>query len=134
MDLWFDYIKYGWPILTGIAALVGLVTTIWLNSRYVSRADYAKHRQEAEDRHTEHQQEAARHAARIDMLEQHLREPPTRHDLSDGLTEIAERVAKVESTVGGIDKRVDREFGSIGKQLDTMNDYLRAVIEKALGK
>lgn len=134
MGIWFDYIRYVWPILTGIAAGVVLVATLWLNSRFVSRADYTRHRQVDEEANKARAAELARHNDRLNLLEAYQKEPPTRHDLGDGLSRVLERMSKLEATVESSVKRTDREFDSISRQLGTLNDYLQALIEKGLGK
>lgn len=134
MELWLDYIKYGWPVLTGIGAFLVIVASLWLNTRFVSRAEHAKLAREVEQRVEERRQQIAELNERLHLQEVYQKEPPTRHDLGDGLTRVLERMSKLEATVESSGKRIDREFDALGRQLGTLNDYLQAVIEKGLGR
>lgn len=134
MGIWADYIKYGWPILTGVAAFMVMVASLLLNSRFVTRAEHNSQRRAADEAHEERDRRIAEHAERIALLEDRQKEPPTRHDLAKGLGTVLERMSKLEAIVESQGKRVDREFDGLSKQLGTLNAYLQALIEKGLGK
>ncbi len=130
MGIWADYIKYGWPVITGLAAFLVIVATLWLNSRFVSRAEHADQRKTAEARDNALAASIADHAEKLKLLEAHLREPPTRHELDGRLSTVLQRLSGVEAEMRASSLRIDREFDSLGKQLGTLNDYLQAIIER----
>lgn len=125
MGIWADYIRYGWPVITGVAAFMVIVASLWLNSRFVSRAEHAAQRKATEER-------IADHAEKLKLLEAHLKEPPTRHELDERLSTVLQRLSGLEAETRASSLRIDREFDSLGKQLGTLNDYLQAIIERGL--
>lgn len=130
MTIWVDYIKYGWPIITGVAGFLVIVGAMWIKTNFVTRAEHRADRQAAEER----ERRIAEHDQRLSLLEAYQKQPPTRHDLGDGIAEVGERISKIEAIVEGIDKRVNRELDSIGEQLRTFNSYLHTLIDKGLGR
>lgn len=132
MGIWADYIRYGWPVLTGVAAFMVIVASLWLNSRFVSRAEHSAHRKADEERHRDRDATIADHAEKLKLLEAHLKEPPTRHELDERLSTVLQRLSGLEAETRASSLRIDREFDSLGKQLGTLNDYLQAVIERGL--
>ncbi|MBX9881236.1 MAG: hypothetical protein K2X73_04615 [Sphingomonas sp.] len=132
MGIWADYIKYGWPILTGVAAFMVMVASLLLNSRFVTRAEHKLHAEADRERDAKRDEAIEAHDREIKLLTQHLKEPPTRHELDERLSTVLQRLSSVEAEMRSNSLRIDREFDSLSKQLGTLNDYLQAIIEQGM--
>lgn len=123
MGPWFDYVRYGWPVATGVFSICLVMLSLWLNSRFVTKADAAaaagKVRAELDRVASDH----ACHDKRLTLVEQQTHEPPSRHDLDEKIGHVLQRVAHLESGMDGI-----------RRQLGTANEYLHTLVERGLGR
>jgi chromosome segregation ATPase len=118
---WLEWVRAIYPIVVMLVSLAGLGIFLWLATQFVTRRDSDKAKATADNRLAILEEHRASHETRLKLLEEHVDASPTRQELHDEISELAARMSSVETGLK-----------SIGKQLDTTNNYLHTLIEKAM--
>lgn len=107
---WLYVINTFWGPVAVLGGLVAGAFTIWLMSKVPSKSSFDELdiRVQAHDR-------------RLDVIEAHNADSPTRHELQEDIAELGSRMSAIEEGQRGI-----------AAQLKTANDYLHIMIEKSI--
>lgn len=121
MSNWLEWFRAIYPVLVTLVSLAGLGLFLWLATKFVSRKDNDKAKAAADSRFALLEESRTNHETRLQLLEEHVDSSPTRQELHDEIGGLSARMSAVETGLK-----------AIGKQLDTTNNYLHTLIEKAM--
>ena len=114
-----DAVRTFWPILAALFGATGPILYWWLRTKFTTRQD-----------HDVLADKVAVLGVRVDdsedrliVVEEHCKQSPTRQELQNDISMCGAEVAGLKSEVGGLSKRID-----------TLNDYIHALIEQGLRK
>lgn len=115
--MWMEYVRVIWPIASTLTPLLIATGLFWLRNQFALKTELAALATEVARQNAVQDKELAGHETRILILEKECAAPPTRNTLNDRLAQVSERLSSVERGVDGV-----------GNQLDTQNEYLRALL------
>lgn len=108
--IWLDYIAKLWPIVVVLSGIFGALIGVWLSSRYAPRQEFERLKNTVFE-----------HTTQIATLEDTLKISPTRQELQEDISKLAERIGGLEAGVTGM-----------RHELGTTNNYLHTLIDRGL--
>jgi hypothetical protein len=109
-----ELIRTFWPIFLVVATLAAGGAVWWARGQFAGKADFDAHKREGEV--TRHE-----HDTRLRVLEEHVGQSPTRQELQEDISQLSERMGRVEAGQEGINR-----------QLGTANNYLQMLVERGM--
>lgn len=119
--MWMEYVRVIWPIASTLTPILIGLAVLWLKNQFALKTELTALATEVARQNAVQDKELAGHETRILILEKECAAPPTRNTLNDRLAQVSERLGKVERGVEGV-----------GDQLDTQNEYLRALLTEGV--
>lgn len=109
-----ELIRTFWPIFLVVVTLAAGGAIWWAKGQFAGKADFDALKRKGEDGLHDHE-------ARIRVLEEHSAQSPTRQELQEDISQLAERMGRVEAGQEGITR-----------QLGTANNYLQMLVERGM--
>ena len=109
---WLEILRTFWPIVVVATGVFTTVAVFYLRAGFAARPEHDRLAGRVAD-----------HERRLTGLEQAAKESPTRQELQENISGLAERMAGVEAELKGV-----------SKQMGTQNQLLGALIERGLQK
>lgn len=116
---WPEYVRAVWPVMAAVVGLMAAGALLALGTRFAGLAAFDK----LKSRVLVLEGHSASHAAKIARLDELALSSPTRLELQEDISALAERMRGVEGGLGGV-----------RDQLHTTNTYLQTLIERGLSK
>ena len=115
--MWLEYFKaFSGPGMW-LVGLLGSALMLWISSKTASKADLEK----IEVKLSAQGLTVASNTERLNHIEELFESAPTRQELQEDISRLAERIAALEASISGV-----------GKQIETLSAYLHSLVEKGL--
>ena len=128
MNLWMTWLAVLWPIAATITPVLIAVGLLWLRTKFADIKTVASIGQDIHDIN-----------ARLDVIDlrlgkhdQDLDEEPTRLQVLQKISEVSERLARVESNGASFQREMAQQHKAISDQLKTQGDYIHTIIERGM--
>ena len=148
-----------WQVAVFLTPLLLGVAVLWLKSQFVTKADAITERNrvdasitavrqdlktetnrldgalvqqkgERDSRYESVKDRLADHEGRIKAAETEHASPPTRHSLSNSIATMQGGLHSVGKSVDGLRDQMNAQSADLRRQMETLNGYLHAIIEK----
>lgn len=120
---WLEFIQILWPIASVITPVLLATGLMWLRTQFATKAEMAARAADLAAKQEAHGKAIDDHETRLRLIEQDAGRPPTRHELYEKMSDVAGRTGAIEASLEGLEK-----------QVGTLNEYLRTIIERDLNK
>ncbi len=117
MPSWLDIVATMWPIAATITPLMMMGGFFWLRTQFAPRGDLDEHAAKLGDI----REELVRIDERLTNLQSDMDASPSRSEMSERISYLAERIGRMEAATEGI-----------LRQFATTNQYLHTIIERGL--
>jgi uncharacterized protein YlxW (UPF0749 family) len=121
MSSWLEWFRALYPVVVTLVSLAGLGIFLWLASKFVTKVDHEQAKTKADTKFSVLETYRIDHETRLKLLEELVEASPTRQELHNEISDLAERMSAVEAGMK-----------SIGKQLGTTNNLLQTLLENAI--
>lgn len=158
---WFQIWTVCWQISVFLTPIILGAVVLWLNSKFVTKADAQVERNRVDGRFAAGEQAAkvesnrvdgaltaaqaerdrrwelvrdqlADHSGRLKMVETDVAKPPSRHTLNNAISVMQGGLNAVEKAVAALAHQFESTCADLRRQSDTTNTYLHSIIEKKL--
>lgn len=149
---WFQIWTISWQVAVFLTPIMLSCAVLWLRAQFVTKVDAVTERnridslidglkltiatemarlalqRDADEKERNQRYELlkdgkADHESRIRVLEADMAKPPTRHALNNELTKVVASNAGLERAVSGL-----------GRQIDTVHNYMHTLVERGMEK
>lgn len=128
MPAWMHWFQIFYPIAMTLTPVLLAIGLLWLKTKFAALGDL----KQIDVRLTGVETTLQVMTADIKTLDEDAESEPTRMQLLERLSEMAQRMGRMEAAVEGERRQSHQQYESLRSQLATNNQYLHTLVEQGM--